>query len=62
MLTRKRLKTIESVKVYIKAEDKERAARIAKTISTCPVGVLFESERKFNTELVFILPVWWRHI
>jgi uncharacterized OsmC-like protein len=51
-------KTIESaeIKVYIKAEDKERAARILeKTISTCPVGVLFEKASvKFNTELVFL--------
>jgi len=51
-------KTIETVdvKVHIKAEDKEKAARIfEKSVSTCPVGILFEKAGiKFDNELVFL--------
>jgi len=51
-------KTIETadVKVYIKAEDHNKAQRILeKTLSTCPVGVLFENAGvKFNVEMIML--------
>jgi uncharacterized OsmC-like protein len=51
-------KTIETaeVKVYVKAEDKEKAVRIfEKSVSSCPVGILFEKAGvKLDKELVFL--------